>query len=281
MWSNYHTHSTYCDGKNSLDEIIEAAAGHVFSLGFSSHAPTPFDKAWSMKRELFAAYQEHVQILKWKNERLQFDAGLEVDFIPGVISPSDFSEKLDYTIGSIHFVDSFPDGEPWEIDGPETVFEKGLELIFNGDIEKAVRRYFTLTRQMIVEAKPTIVGHLDKIKMQNRNRSFFSESESWYKDEIMETLLVIRGSDSIVEVNTRGLYKQRTSDTYPSRWVLEQIRNLKIPITLSSDAHRSEELTAQFGETAQQLLSIGMDKVQILQNGKWSEAKLTPNGIEA
>jgi histidinol-phosphatase (PHP family) len=40
--SSYHVHSSYCDGKNSLEEMaLSAIAKNFTHLGFSSHAPVP------------------------------------------------------------------------------------------------------------------------------------------------------------------------------------------------------------------------------------------------
>ena len=42
--SNFHTHTRYCDGKDSPAELAEAAFALGFrALGFSGHSFTPFD----------------------------------------------------------------------------------------------------------------------------------------------------------------------------------------------------------------------------------------------
>ena len=42
--TNFHTHSTWCDGKDTPEAMIEAAIAKGFSvLGFSSHAMLPED----------------------------------------------------------------------------------------------------------------------------------------------------------------------------------------------------------------------------------------------
>lgn len=42
MLANFHTHSTFCDGKNTPEEIVLAALEKGFvSIGFSSHGYTP------------------------------------------------------------------------------------------------------------------------------------------------------------------------------------------------------------------------------------------------
>ena len=39
---NLHTHTTYCDGKNTAEEMVQKAIELGFkSLGFSGHAPMP------------------------------------------------------------------------------------------------------------------------------------------------------------------------------------------------------------------------------------------------
>jgi histidinol-phosphatase (PHP family) len=278
MWSNFHTHSNYCDGKSTLEEhILKAQQLGVKSLGFSSHAPVPFDCKWCMKKEEFGSYLQSIQSLKEKTT-VQLYKGLEVDFIPNLISPYDFSDSLDYTIGSIHFVDAFSDGTPWEIDGLHTLFLDGLEKIFKNDFNAAFIRYFELTREMVLSSTPTVVGHLDKMKIQNPANKFFIETEAWYQDEIKKTLQTIKDSGAIVEVNTRGIYQKKTIDTYPSPWILELICKEDIPITISSDAHHADDLINQFESTASLLKKIGFKKIHILYDGEWKPYNFSEKG---
>ncbi|MFM7430630.1 MAG: histidinol-phosphatase [Flammeovirgaceae bacterium] len=280
MWSNFHTHSTYCDGKSTLEEhIIRAQQLSIKSLGFSSHAPVPFDCKWCMKKDELDNYLQSIQSFKEKAS-LQLYKGLEVDFIPSMIGPTDFSKQLDYTIGSVHFVDTFKEGEHWEIDEPHTVFLQGLGKIFQNDFKAAFIRYFELTREMLRNSRPTIVGHLDKMKIQNPENKFFAETEDWYQHEVKKTILTIKDSEAIVEVNTRGLYQRKSTTTYPSPWILELIHEQNIPITISSDAHHADDLINQFESTAQLLNKIGFKKIHILYDGEWKPYNFSEKGIE-
>jgi histidinol-phosphatase (PHP family) len=280
MWSNFHTHTNYCDGSTSVADIVKQASGKLTSLGISSHAPVSFDCSWCMKKENLRSYLDEIAELKNSlNSGIELYAGLEIDFVPGRVSPLDFKKLLDYTIGSVHFVDAFADGTPWEIDGTLSKFLIGFDLIFNNDSRAAFARYQELTRQMIEEAKPNIIGHLDKIKIQNGNNILFDETASWYKAEIQKTLEIVKDSDSIVEVNTRGLYLRKTTTTYPSPWILEHVHAMQIPITLSSDAHQPADLINQFSNTAQLLLKIGFQKIRLLHEGVWKDFSFTENGL--
>jgi histidinol-phosphatase (PHP family) len=133
---------------------------------------------------------------------------------------------------------------------------------------------------MVRQSRPTIVGHMDKIKMQNINNKFFFEDDPWYQFEIERTLDCIEKSGSIIEVNTRGIYQNKTSTTYPSPWILELIHKKNIPITLSSDAHHCNDLINHFLETAKQLKQIGFIKIHILHAGQWKPFKFNEHGIE-
>ncbi|MDX2302333.1 MAG: histidinol-phosphatase HisJ [Microscillaceae bacterium] len=284
-WTNYHSHSEYCDGTDKMEAYLhEAINQKVKVYGFSSHAPLTFPVKWCMRYDKVSQYLAEASHLKQKfSDLIQVYVGMEVDFIPDVTGPtSSFirSLKMDYVIGSIHFVDRYPNGSPWEIDGKTSVFKDGLKEIFKGDIKKVVRRYYELTRQMMDEQCPEIVGHLDKIKIHNRKAKFFDEQEKWYQKEVFKTLKTIAKSGSVIEVNTRGLYKKKSTETYPSSWILEQAFDLNIPIMINSDAHHPTEITQQFKETAKILKNIGYKEVKILLDGKWQNRPLHKDGIE-
>ncbi len=281
MWSNFHTHSSFCDGTSSLQEIADHARSQkMVSLGFSSHAPLPFERSWCMKREDVSNYINQIAHLRKSTPELEIYAGLEVDFIPEIISPRDFKNQLDYTIGSIHFVDSFEDGERWEIDGTHQHFRDGFSQIFNKNIQDVIHRYYELTREMITHSSPTLIGHMDKIKIQNAYYPYFDESEKWYRQEVEQTIKSIRAAGSIVEINTRGLYQKKLSAPYPSPWIIKLLFENKISVTINSDAHHPKDLCNSFSEAAHLLVTIGYKKLRILSDGKWQDVAFDQYGIK-
>lgn len=284
-FTNYHGHCYYCDGKEAPEQYVqEALAQQMPAYGFSSHAPLPFDIAWPMQEEASRNYVAEINRLKEQYaDQIEIYAGMEVDFMPGVAGPGHErirSVGLDYTVGSVHFVDFFPNGHPWEIDGLHQVFLDGLHQIFHGDTEQAVCRYYALIRQMIQENPPDILGHLDKIKIQSEEGTLFHEQSRWYQEEIEQTLDIIAGTNVIVEVNTRGLYKKKSMEPYPSYWILERMKIMDIPIMLNADAHHPREITANFTEVASRLQQIGYDHMCILLQGKWQDVPFNSRGIQ-
>lgn len=284
-WTNYHSHTKYDDGTEELEAYVqEALRQGMVAYGFSGHSPVPFKSVWSMSYDATVDYLEDARRLQEKYQgQIQLYVGLEVDFIPGKVSQNDYfisNLGLDYTIGSIHFVENFADGRPWEIDGPHLKFEKGLQQIFEGNVKAVVTRYFELTRQMLNEATPDVLGHMDKIKMHNSYKPFFSEEEAWYRKEVMQTLELVRDKKVILEVNTRGIYKKYTDEFYPGKWVLEEAFKMGIPVMINSDSHHPREMINNFEDAAKTLLDIGYNTVQILYDNRWQAKPLTPQGIE-
>jgi len=75
-------------------------------------------------------------------------------------------------------------------------------------------------------------------------------------------------------VNTRGIYKKRSDELYPGKRILQSVKDRKIPVTISTDAHRPDELTAYFDETVKILAEIGFKSVTYLKDGNWEEYPL-------
>lgn len=284
-WTNFHSHTHYCDGTDAPEVYVKAALEQQMPIyGFSTHAPVPFENGWSIKDDRVPDYIEEVLALKEKYEgQIELYLSMEVDHVPGLTGVNDYFIKnlgLDYTIGSVHFIETFEDGKPWEIDGPHKLFADGLEQIFDNKIQHAVASYFDITRDMINDHTPDIVGHMDKIKMHNDVHPYFSETDNWYRDEVMATLDAIADKGIIMEVNTRGIYKKYTKDTYPGDWVVQEAFLKGIPVMINSDCHHPRELTLEFEATAAMLLKAGYKTVRILKGGEWTDVPFTEKGLQ-
>ena len=249
MLSNYHTHSSYCDGKATPREMVEFAVAHGFSaLGFSGHCPLPFENTFSITD--YEGYCREVRSLQEEYaDRIEISLGLEIDYVPGMLesfTPLIEQGGLDYTIGSVHLIpaNTTPRGDEdlWFIDGSKYErYDEGLFRLFGGDIKRGVRAYFHQQNAMLERNRPTIVGHPDKIVMHNRDR-YFHEDEPWYRDLALETIHLIHELGLICEINTRGIYKGRHADYYPGKWLIQEMKQLRIPVIVSTDAHAPEDL---------------------------------------
>ncbi|HAQ64985.1 MAG TPA: hypothetical protein DCR43_03895 [Bacteroidales bacterium] len=259
---NYHTHTYFCDGSDHPAEYAMAAlSAGLTELGFSGHAPVPFSNGFAIPEDRLSAYCEEILELRQLFEpALKIWLGLEIDYIPGVTRPFDTFRKycnLDFVIGSVHLVKARNNDNFWFIDGPEkSKYDDGLLSCFGNDIRAAVTAYYSQVIDMVINENPDIVGHCDKIRMHNAGR-YFTGNEDWYQLLIDEMLQAVKEKEAIIEVNSRGLYKKRSDDFFPATTVLKKIKELNIPITLSSDAHRPEEIALGLIEAQTLVESMG------------------------
>lgn len=278
MKSNYHTHTSYCDGKEPMPHFVERALQlHFKHLGFSSHAPINKENSFSIKEEKINDYIREISALQMKNPQIQLFKGLECDFIPHFTKPfSHFIETyhLDYLIGGVHLVQTPVHEQLWFIDGSkQQTYDEGLKVYFQNNIQKAVTAFWEQTFEMIETQPFDIIAHMDKIKMHNQGR-FFSEQENWYVDLIQKAIGLIYDKNIIVEINSRGLYKKRCKDFYPSDLILCLIQKKGIPMVISSDAHKPDELDLYYTEAIEKLKHFGIDQIVHFTNTGWKEVKL-------
>ena len=274
LLTNYHSHTRYSDGSSNPLEYIEQAIEIGFkAYGFSCHAPVTFPCKWTIAPEELDDYLTEIDSLKTQfANKLEIYKSLEIDYFPSnpLSQPENYQKLgLDYVIGSVHFVDNLKNGEAWNIDTSKRIFDDGMLEIFGGDGKKAVTKFYALTIEMLEITKPTIIGHLDKIKMFNIDNRYFSDNEQWYKDLLEPVLAKIAELGTIVEVNTRGLYRNKTKDYYPPDYVLTRCLELGIPVTINSDCHKPQEVALGITEAREQLKSLGFKSVRILLKNKW------------
>lgn len=276
MLTNYHSHCNFCDGAEEAEKYVEQAIRQGFtSYGFSSHVPLKdFDTTWNMKRGRLEEYIRLITALKQKYaDQIDLYCAFETDFKLSVYQRAELLQKfpqVDYTVGSIHYVGLYHDGRPWEIDGTRETFDRGLNEVFGGDIRQAVNAYFDLTAEMLGTEKPDILGHADKIKMHG----YFDETEPWFIGRMREILALAKETDTILEINTRGVYKGYTTDFYPAaRWVKEA-HGLGIRLQVNSDAHQLHELAAQYDQAYLLLQEIGVKELWYRNGAAWTPAPL-------
>ncbi len=281
-WSNYHTHTRFSDGVGEPRDFVEAALSRgLAALGFSEHAPLPFPTGWTTPTESVSEYISLIHRLRGEFAgRLEVYCGMEFDYIPGKAGlryNPPFAAQLDYTLGAVHYVGEFDIGNQWQIDGSDAAkFSRGLVDIYGGDIRAAVRHYYQLVREMLADKPPTILAHLDLIRM-NLGRFFsdwFSTDESWYRREVETTLEAVKAAGVILEVNTGGIARGKADDFYPQKWVLKRACQMGLPVLVGADAHQPEFLTGMFAEAFARLLEVGCRKVRILRGDEWREEEI-------
>jgi histidinol-phosphatase (PHP family) len=276
---NHHTHSTFCDGSKPPLDYVKSALEQDFSvLGFSSHAPLPFENSFALREEKVDEYRQTIRSLSYEYAgRLEIHLSMEIDFIPGLLEDFGYWKKrvnLDYVIGGVHLLVPPGTRELWFIDGPRReTYDEGLKKNFGGDARKAVRTYFNQMNQMVESQSPDIIAHIDKIKMHNQER-FFSVNDKWYLDMLFEALNLVKEKGCIVEVNTRGIYKGRSNELFPNLTALKRIKELGIPVTISSDAHAPDDLSKEYPLAIKTLLEEGITDCMVYSFNEWKTIQI-------
>ncbi len=284
-WTIYHAHTNFCDGKNTVEEMVqEAIAKKFYAIGFSGHSPVPFHSAWNMKQENVANYVRDVRAAQEKfADKIKVFLGLEVDFIQGVTGVSRFAElNLDYSIGGVHYAPKNLKNKNegyWELDFSAKVLREGIEKTYDGNVRACVEDYYNQIIEMVRTDKPDVIAHLDLIKKFNDKDPLFSEDAVWYKDSINGVLAEIKAANCIVEVNTRGVYKKLNVDFYPSFAVLKKCKEYDIPVMLNADAHAVKELENEYSEAIELIKKVGYSELMIFDN-EWRAVEISDEGIK-
>ena len=268
-YSCLHTHTTFCDGEDDIETFCRVAYEKgLDSLGFSAHAPirkkTGWTSDWHLPDERLSEYLDAVREARQRWEgRLRVFAGLEIDFVAGLMGPADRDYRelgLDYCIGSVHYLIP-PRGEPFEVDGSPEKFAKGIEEGFSGDAEAMVDAYWHAEEALIRAGGFDILGHIDLIKKNNQDKHWFSLESETYRAHLVRVADCIAqmygSSPFIVEVNTGGLNRGKTRDTYPSLPLLRLLRERDVPLIITADAHRACHLDGHYAAAQETLREIG------------------------
>ena len=283
-----HTHTLFCDGTADVERTCQRAwEKGLCSLGFSSHAPivkkTGFPQtSWNMKEELLEEYIEAVNAAKRRWEgRLKIFLGLEVDYIRGLMGPSDkdYQEMgLDYIIGAAHYV--LPSrGAAFTVDAPLEEVEQGIKESYGGDPLAFVEAYWDSLEGLIRSGGFDILGHPDLIKRNNWKNRLFSEDSEPYQKRIAKAAVLAGEYKVTIEVNTGGMNRGRTESPYPSHSFLKQLRENNVPAIINADAHDPKDLDGHYPEARIALLAAGYKKTMLFEGKKdgqpiWLEEEL-------
>ena len=258
---NFHTHSTYCDGKDTLREMTEKAIELGFdSLGFSGHSFTEFDLDCCMTPNETEAYVEEIGRLKSEySDRIKLFCGLEYDMFSKVDT-----ESFDYIIGSVHYFKA--GGEYLSFDMSPRVTTEAIKRYFGGSYEEYAKAYFELESAVVESTKCDIIGHFDLISKFNEALNFGETDKYLYAAESALDTLVKYGKP--FEINTGAMARGKKSVPYPSPNILKMIYKKGGSITINSDCHDKNYLNFYFDEAVNLARSVGFKTVKkFTENG--------------
>ena len=190
---------------------------------------------------------------RFVREDTDLKLGIEADFVPGredrmanLLEAHDF----DYVVGSVHFLrDESLDMEEYDVWSST----RGAEEIW--------RRYFLTLGEAARSGLFDILAHPDLVKVWGSDRPRPGGDLCRYYELAIEG---IAESGIAVEVSTAGLRK-RAQEIYPAPAFLEMCVEAGAPVALSSDAHRPQDVGADYERALELLERVGVRELCLFE----------------
>ena len=263
---NLHTHSIYCDGINTLEEMTEAAIKRGFSsIGFSGHCYTPFDNSYCMSLENTKKYCADIDKLKEKfKNQIKIYKGIEYD----LYSEYETSE-FDYIIGSVHYI--LKDGIYIDVDLSAESVAEAVKTHFNGDYMAYVKAYFNEITKVPEKTGCNILGHFDLVSKFCEQADFFDIKTEEYLNCAIDAVRTVSKKIKVFEVNTGAMSRGYRTLPYPSIEILTEMKKTGMMPIISSDCHNSAHIDYGFDIAYKLIKNAGYSSALIFDNGKFVE----------
>lgn len=260
---NLHTHSTYADGKNPLEEMVQKAIQKGFTtLGFSEHAYVTIDDC-CMTPETTESYIQEVRGLKEKyKDQISIYLGLEQDLQHRDPHPQEY----DFMIGSGHYLEH--NGEWLSVDNNRETSIKIIKEWYDNDFLAFADAYYSQLIQMKDFDEIDIIAHLDLLMKYNEDESFFSFTDERYLKMVFDCIDAL--SSKIFELNTGAIARGYRVTPYPEIHLLQYMKEKGISVCVNSDCHNGDYLDCAFDVCKERLQKAGYKSLMAL----------TPNGFQ-
>ena len=283
---NLHMHSTWDDGKCSVEEMILASkAAGLRSVGVSVHAPMESGGAgWACPKDNLEKYIAEVRALKEKYAGV-IDVYLGVEW--DVLSDIDLA-LYDYAIGSAHCISvpmNLPENCPPElakqfqtdylaVDESADATRRMLEGRFGGDADTVAEKYFAELEKVAAKDGVDIVGHFDLLTKFDETHHFFQENSPRYRAAAERAMKKLVDAGKIFEVNTGAISRGYRTSPYPSMQWLKLLREFGGRVTVSADAHHTSGVTCAFDLAEKLIKEAGFEEIWVLEGKGFIPARI-------
>lgn len=262
-----HTHSTFCDGKNTMAEMAAAAcAAGVKHYGFSGHihTPAPADAGVCMSTDLTAYRAEAERLRQEYAGRMEILTGIEWDLCADMPVP-DWAE---YRIGSVHNLYDARTGEYYTVDWKPEMLLACRDEMFGGDMLALAEGYFAAVAE-VAAGKPDILGHIDLITKLNGDGSLFDETDSRYRTAALGALHTVDPAATLLEINTGAMSRGYRKTPYPAPFLLEEWRRMGGQIIITADTHSAETILYAYDQAIGLAKAAGFRESVLLTRSGW------------
>ncbi|MBQ7840377.1 MAG: PHP domain-containing protein [Lachnospiraceae bacterium] len=256
---NLHTHSTFCDGKDTPEEMILAAMKKGFdSIGFSGHSYTYFRPGKSMTPEKTECYKKEVRRLKEKYRgQIDIFCGIELE----MYSQIDLA-GYDYVIGGLH---NLKIGDEYvAFVRPADTVRNVINQHFGGDGMKFARAYYEQIVKLTECSAIDIVGHFDQVATHADSAGLFDTGSGEYQNYALEALAAVSEKIRLFEVNIKSLSQGRSAIPQPAPFLLKELNRRGCKVLITWDCHDSRFLGVGLKQTKDLLMVCGFRESYVL-----------------
>lgn len=263
-YPDFHTHSTFSDGKSTPQEMIERAIEFGMpSIGISDHSCTRLAAGWCIESD--ARTDDYIAEMSRMKElygdRIRVLCGIEEDYFA-----CDDLSRFDYSIGSVHHV--FKDGSCLDVDKSAATTDGIIDNYYGGDPYAYAEDYYALVGDVLRKTGADVIGHFDLITKFNERSRRFDEENARYRNAVIGAIDALLPYGRPFEVNTGAISRGYRTAPYPSLSQLEYIRSRGGCVILSSDSHRADTLNYAFDEAFELVRAAGFSPDRILSSPK-------------
>lgn len=264
---SFHTHTAGFDGQNTEADMLQKAKEcGLQQIGFSNHFIVHpkikkskmykyakiggYDNIYSSNFDeaigRFVPHYEKIDELN-KNSDIKIFKGMEVDFFASDEWLQGFEKALkilkpDYLIGSAHFVEH--NNTLYNTHDLKTASPLEQNLL--------IHRYWQNVRACAQSGLFDFLAHLDLLKKVG-----LGKEEMWREDE-QRTVETVKQSNVGVEINTSH-FKFDRKEPYPSARIMKMLAEYNVPVLLSDDAHKKENIGAGFIKAEEMARKCGVE----------------------
>ncbi len=269
--SNLHTHTNFCDGQYSPEEMVQAAIREGFvSLGFSGHSFTPCDMSYCMLPERIPEYKAEIRRLQEKyKDQIEIYLGTERDYYT---EHSQFTDDYDYILGSVHYI--LKGRRCYAIDHAASEQIAAVQNVYDGDWMGLIRDYYGLMAGLPARVHPDVIGHFDVITKFNEGNCLFDEDSPAYRSIALEAMEAILPHCHLFEMNTGAIARKKRTTPYIAPFLLRYLKEHGGEIVINSDCHDWHYLTCAFDQAVEIAKAAGFTHAKILKNGGFTDVTL-------
>ena len=242
---NFHSHTTYCDGKSTVKEMIDGAVAKGFTaLGFSGHSYLDFSCDWCMTPETTKEYIEEIK--KYREEykdKIDIYYGVEKDCFSDKVDNSDF----EYTLGSVHYIKE--GNEYLAVDESAKVQLEAAKKYYNGDMLTYCERYYETEADVLEMTGSDFIGHFDLVTKFNENKELFDTSDERYIAAWKKAVDKLIPYGKPFEINTGAIARGVRVTPYPALDICDYIHEKGGCFIVTSDCHNADYLDCEFEST--------------------------------